>query len=282
MRRCLNGTNARNCWPVGPPCAQTIVGTRRAPRLPVAPAGRQSVPSRASPSRALSLTRSATAARPGASAARSTAGIEIGHLPRPRSIRRDARDGQQPQVLRRGIALADRGDPGAVREPPDGPPDAVPRIDPAARRRVALTVRGTFGGRPRPRLGGCAPPSSPTSRSCRPSWTSMWTNRLPSGDGSGTWPAPPPGSPCSRSPAVRTIRSCPSAVSRTTWNQPSASDTNRSEPSAIHSAPTSRLRSPATTLDAPRRDVDQRDLGGLEVLLALAHDRDPARRRAPR
>ena len=79
----------------------------------------------------------------------------------------------------------------------------------------------------------------------------MWTKRLPSGDGRGADPGPPPGSPCSRLPSVRTIRSWPSAVSRTTWNQPSASETNRREPSGSQRAATSTLRSPATTRDAP-------------------------------
>ena len=116
---------------------------------------------------------------------------------------------------------------------------------------AAETVRGVFGGRPRPRFGAVLPASSPTRRSWRPSWTSMWTNRLPSGDGRGADPGPPPGSPCSRSPSVRTIRSWPSALSRTTWNQPSASETNRNEPSGSQRAATSTLRSPATTRDAP-------------------------------
>ena len=116
---------------------------------------------------------------------------------------------------------------------------------------AAETVRGVLGGRPRPRFGAAPAASSPTSRSWSPSWTSTWTNRLPSGEGRGAAPGPPPGSPCSRSPAVRTIRSWPSAVSRTTWNQPSASDTNSSDPSGSQWAPTSTLRSPATTRVAP-------------------------------
>ena len=103
----------------------------------------------------------------------------------------------------------------------------------------------------------------------------MWTNRLPSGDGSGADPGPPPGSPCSRSPSVRTIRSWPSAVSRTTWNQPSASETNRSEPSGSQRAATSTLRSPATTRDAPVATSTRAICDGLlDIRPASCHDRD--------
>ena len=89
---------------------------------------------------------------------------------------------------------------------------------------AATTVRGVFGGRPRPRLGGVPSAIVRTTRSMSPSWTSMWTKRSPSGDGSGGVADAPDGSPCSRSPSVRTSRSRPSGDRRTTWNQPLASD----------------------------------------------------------
>ena len=151
------------------------------------------------PSRALTVTRSAVGTRLGDSAGAEDRRQRVGDLARPGIVRGDARNGEQPEVLRLRLAFADRRDPGAVGQPADRPPDAVPGIDPSPAE-AAETVRGVFGGRPRPRFGGAPAASSPTSRSWRPSWTSMWTNRLPSGEGSGAEPTPPPGSPCSRSP----------------------------------------------------------------------------------
>ena len=115
----------------------------------------------------------------------------------------------------------------------------------------------------------------------------MWTKRLPSGDGSGSNPTPRPNSivwmPCSRSPDVSTIRSRPSAVSRTTWDQPSASDTNRIDPSGSQLASESKLVSPATGSLGAGCDVDQHDLRGFEVVeAALGRDGNLRRRRETR
>ena len=296
--------------------------------------------------------RSVVGTRPGARAAPTIAGSEVVTWRGRASVRRDARDRQQPQVLRSRLAFADRRDPSAVGEPAHLAPDAVPGVDPlpavaelsvrgvfgglprplplhtrsvvgtrpgpSAAATIAgsevvtwrgrastgatpgtgsshrscgrvslspiaathppsasqptcrqtpsqglirwpavaeLSVRGVFGGRPRPRFGGGSPSSALTTRSTRPSWISTWTKRLPSGDGSGSNPTPRPNSivwmPCSRSPDVSTIRSRPSAVSRTTWDQPSASDTNRIEPSGSQLASESKLVSPATVRSAP-------------------------------
>jgi hypothetical protein len=90
----------------------------------------------------------------------------------------------------------------------------------------------------------------------QPSRISTWTKRLPSGEGSGTYPQPPPGSPCSCWPVVRTTRALPSVETRTTWNQPSSSETmSRPEPSGSQRGPVSQADSPATSRSGrwPRR-----------------------------
>ena len=142
-------------------------GTRRPPRLPVAVGGRHSVPSTRSPSRAVRATRSPAGTRPSARARGQHRRPRIGDLARPRALGGDARDGQQPQVLRAGLALADRRQPGAVGQPADRTPDAVPGRDPDGRpdRAGDVTVRGVLGGRPRPRLGG--PPRRASGRAGR-------------------------------------------------------------------------------------------------------------------
>ncbi len=228
----------------------TTVGTFRPPRLPVAFCGRHSVPSMRSPSRALTTIRSAVGTRAGVSAARRTAGMELvtwrglassGATPGTGSSQRSGGDVTRSPMA--AIQAPSASQPTDFQTPSHG----LIRLPAAA----AETVRGVFGGRPRPRFGAGAASSSPTSRSWRASWISTWTKRLPSGDGSGAAPTPPLGSPCSRSPAVSTIRSWPSAVSRTTWNQPSASDTNSSDPSGSQRVPTSTDPSPATTRLSP-------------------------------
>ena len=79
-------------------------------------------------------------------AGREDGGAGIGDLARAGAVGGHARDGQQPQVLRPGLALADRRDPGAVGQPADGPPDAVPRRDPLGLRGRGDGARGL--GRP--------------------------------------------------------------------------------------------------------------------------------------
>ena len=66
----------------------------------------------------------------------------VGDLPRACAVRRDPRDGQQPQVLRPRLALADGRQPRPVRQPADGPPDAIPGRDPLRLRRRRDGSRG--------------------------------------------------------------------------------------------------------------------------------------------
>ena len=198
----------------------------------------------------------------------------IGHLSRPRPIGRDAGNGQQPQVLRRGIALADRGDPGPVREPADGPPHAVPRIDPAARRgradRAGLLRRAT----PAP-LGRLRPaeladeqvlqavvdldvdePAAVRRRQGNVAGAAARLAVLALPGGQDDPIVPVGGQPDDLEPAV-----CIRHEQERAIGHPLGADV-----------------AAALAGDDPRRtgrDVDQRDLGGLEVLLALAHDRDP-------
>ena len=205
----------------------------------------------------------------------------IGHLPRPRSIGRDARNGQQPQVLRRGIALADRGDPGSVREPSDGPPHAVPRIDPAARGRRADRARLLRRATPAP-LGRLRPaeladeqvlqaivdldvdePAAVRRRQRNMTGAAARLAVLALPGGQDDPIVPVGGQPDDLEPAVRVRHEQQRAI-----GHPLGTDI-------------------ATALagdDLRRagRDVDQRDLGGLEVLLALAHDRDPGAVGRPR
>ena len=91
----------------------------------------------------------------------------------------------------------------------------------------------------------------------------------------------PPGSPCSRSPWVRTMRSWPSAVRRTTWNQPSASDTYSSDPSASQRAPVSWLSAPGDDLSvtAGASTMAICDVSGRG--LPRGHDRQPVAVRRP-
>ena len=164
------------------------------------------------------------ATRPGASAAPSTTGRE--------SVTRRGRasSGAAPGTgsSHRSWGWVSLSPIAATQAPsasqPTDAPDAVPWVDPLDRSRprprsVASSGAGRVpvSGRPRPgrrrrdRADRRAPRRGRSG--CRPA------------RGAARSPSPPDGSPCSRSPAVSTIRSCPSAVRRTTWNQPSASDT---------------------------------------------------------
>ena len=79
-----------------------------------------------------------------------------------------------------------------------------------------------------------------------------------------------------RPPSGRSGRGRP-RVRLTTWNQPSASETYRSDPSGSQRAPTSMLVSPATTSVAPGGHVDQRDLRRLGRFgLAVGHHGEAA------
>ena len=201
-----------------------IVGTRVPPRLPVAVFGRQSVPSIRSPSRAVTATRWAGGTRDGESASRRTAGSESV------TWRGRASSAATPGTgsSHRSAGPISRSPVAAIQAPsPSQPTDfqtpshGLIRLPAVA----AVTVRGVFGGRPRPRRGPRPPRGRRRRGPARPSWTSTWTNRDPSGDGSGADPAPPDGSPCSRSPAGQDDPVMPVGGRRTTWNQPSASET---------------------------------------------------------
>ena len=117
-------------------------GPSAPPRRPVAVAGRQSVPSRRRPSRAVIVTRSPAGKRGHRRGEDRRQGA--GQLARPGAVRGQPGDGQQPQVLRPRLALADGRDPGAIGQPADRPPDARPRLDAVARRgrRGAARLRG--------------------------------------------------------------------------------------------------------------------------------------------
>ena len=232
-----------------------IVGTRAPPRLPVAVERPPEGALDRRPSRAVTVIRSRGRGRRLGRQRGAQHGRErVGDLARAGIVGGDARDGEQPQVLRR----ASRVSPTAATHAPSASqptgrqtPSHGLILAPAA---AAETVRGVFGGRPRPRFGAVRPrrarrrggPGGRRGPRCGRSGCRR-------ARAAGADPGPPPGSPCSRSPSVRTIRSWPSAVSRTTWNQPSASETNSSEPSGSQRAATSTLRSPATTRDAPGR-----------------------------
>ena len=223
----------------------------------------------------MTATRSASGTRLGDRAARRTAGIESVTWRGRASSGATPGTGSSHRSCGRGLALADRRDPRPVGQPADRPPDAVPRVDPAARRRGRGTVRGVFGGRPRPRFGAAPAPSSPTSRSWSPSWTSTWTNRLPSGDGSGHVPD-------------AAVRLAVLALARrqddpvvAVGGQPDdlepAVRVRDVEQRAVGSQrpPTSTLRSPATTRVAPVGDVDEGDLRRLDpARVAMGHDRE--------
>ena len=136
--------------------------------------------------------------------------------------------------------------------PADRSPDAVPRVD-------ALAGRGRRHGA---RCLGW--PAATALR--RLAWRRSGRRRGPGGHrgprrartgcrrarAAATDPTPPDGSPCSRSPAVRTIRSWPSA------RQPDhlepavrVGDVEAASHRSTHRAPTSTLCSPATTRTVP-------------------------------
>ena len=156
----------------------------------------------------------------------------VGDLARPRVVGRDARDGEQPQVLRRRSRARRSPRPtprrrasrparqtpshGLIRLPAVGRRDGPRRL----RRPAAAALRGRAAAElADEQVLEAVVDLDVDEPACRRATAAARD------------PAPPPGSPCSRSPAVSTIRSWPSAVSRTTWNQPSASDTKSSEPS---------------------------------------------------
>ena len=150
--------------------------------------GRHRVTGIARPSRARIVSRSG-ATKPAHAAGRRAASGSGAAAGRAGAV--GAGHGQDPEVL--GVALVSptASDPAPVRQPADGQPDAVGRADPRSgagglRRRAAL--RRPAG----PRFTGAAPASGATTRSTSPSWMIGWTNRVPSGDGSGAWPKPPP------------------------------------------------------------------------------------------
>ncbi len=255
-----------------------IVGTLRPPRLPVALVGRQRVPSTCKPSRAVMRIRSPEATRPCASAAPSTAGRESV------TWRGRAPSGATPGTgsSQRSCGRVSLSPMAATHAPSASQPIARQTPSHGSIRTPAVTVGGRFGGRPRPRLSGAPPATLRTTRSMSPSCTSIWANRDPSGEGSGAYPMPPDGSPCSRSPSVRTTRSAPSAERRTTWNQPSASDTYSKCP--VGQPGRARVVASLARDDrlGPAGEVDDRDLVGLEIVrLALARDREPRTIRRP-
>ena len=159
-----------------------MVGTLVPPRLPVAPVGRHRVPSIRSPSRALKEILSPAMVRLGRNAAASTAGIEFvtwrarepsGATPGTGSSHRSwGRSWLSPIAASQAPSARNPTE----RQTPGHGLTTAP--EPAA---PATTGGGFFGGRPRPRLTGLAPPIGATTRSIRASWWSPWTKRLASG-----------------------------------------------------------------------------------------------------
>ena len=103
----------------------------------------------------------------------------------------------------------------------------------------------------------------------------MWTKRLPSGDGSGTWPTPPPGSPCSRSaggqddPVVAVGRQADDLEPAVGVGQ--EQERAVGQPAGPRRRGCARRRRRASRPSRPRRARSARSRGRP----ALAHDRDP-------
>ena len=282
----MNGWNERNDWPVGPPCGiddRRDAACRRACRSRAF--GRQSVPSTRSPSRAVTTTRSrGRGTRAGASAARRTAGIESV------TWRGRASSGATPGTgsSHRSCGAVSRSPTAAIHAPsasqPTDSPDAVPRVDPAARSPRRVTVRGVFGGRPRPRFGARPPSSSPTTQVLEAVVDLDVDEAAPSGDGSGA--------DSRRRRPARRARARPRSGRSGRGRRRSAGrpGTSRRHPRRSSSEPSGQpagadIDAPLAGDDPRRRRVATSTIAicavSLDVRPALGHDRHPARRRAP-
>ena len=226
------------------------VGTLCPPRRPVAAGGRQSVTGIASPSRAV-IVRCSLSTNP-------LVWRAAGRL----RVRWRGRRGSVPSAAGTGRiqrSSGSRHDSPTARMPPPSGNQATASQTPsngsmrtAAPDSACQSAAGCFRGRPGLRLSGATGASGATYSAWNPSRTTTCTNRVASGDGSGATPKPPPGAPCSTGPAVRALRSVPSALMDTTWNQPSASlRRSRPLPSGSQRAPVAQSASPAIVRSSP-------------------------------
>ena len=213
-------------------------GSRRASRW--RRPGRNRLPSTRRPSRAVSWTRWASANRAGRRTAGSESVTRRGRAPSGAAPRTGSsqRSGERRSLSPRATIIVPSALQPTARQTP-GHGFTTTRSTSGAG-----AGRGCFGGRPRGRRAGGAAERGATTRSVTPSWISTWTKRPPSGATSGTNPKSDEGSPCSIAPAVRKLRSCRVGSSRTTWNQPSASEIRVRPPSGSQRGPHSQA-SPA-------------------------------------
>ena len=193
----------------------------RACRSPLA--GRHSVPSTRRPSRAVRTTRSPAATRPGASAAAEDGRARVGHLARPRALGGDARARAAATGPAGRVSLSPTAathapsgsQPTARHTPSQGEIVAGPRRPPRPRSAASWAVGRdrAWAAAPAPRRADDQVDRGRRGPRCGRQRLAVRRRQRRVAD-------PPDGSPCSRSPSVRTMRSRPSGERRTTWNQP--------------------------------------------------------------